>query len=112
MDHHNNSFRKNKARRNEQGSQQGGKRYGQQKYEERRGQNFNNFKQNTNLIEEKEMPGNEDKLSNVSTANSDKKNQVPEDESQPRKLDYEFRLVSEQGESCLRIENVIILNIL
>ena len=53
---------------------------------------------------------NDDKLSNVSTANSDKKNQVHEEEfantNQNKKIDYEFRLILENEETCLRIDNV------
>lgn len=99
----NNSFRKNKGKKNEG---QGGKRFGNQKYEEKRAQTFNNFKQQGDLVEEKETLGNEDKLSNVSTANSDKKNQLLEEDTQNKKLDYELHIISEQGASFLRIDNV------
>jgi len=102
----NNNYRKNKGKKPEHQGYQASKRYGHLKYEDRRGQNFNSFKQNNDGVEEKEMVGNEDKLSNVSTANSDKKNQMHEEEIQYKRLDYEFHIISEIGESFVKIENV------
>lgn len=99
----NSSFKKNKGKKNEG---QGGKRFGNQKHEDRKTQTFNNFKQQGDLVEEKETLGNEDKLSNVSTANSDKKNQMLEEDTQNKKLDYELHIISEQGASFLLIDNV------
>ena len=96
----NNSFKKNKGKRNEG---QGGKRFGNQKYEDRKAQTF---KQQGDFVEEKETLGNEDKLSNVSTANSDKKNQMLEEDTQNKKLNYELHIISEQGGSFLHIDNV------
>ena len=96
----NNSFKKNKGKRNEG---PGGKRFGNQKYEDRKAQTF---KQQGDFVEEKETLGNEDKLSNVSTANSDKKNQILEEDTQNKKLDYELHIISEQGASFLLIDNV------
>lgn len=84
------------------------KRFGQQKFDEKKNKYYNNL--STENLEEKEIVAGEDKLSNVSTANSDKKNQIHEEESQQnhKKIDYEFRIIEENNESSLTIENVYI----
>lgn len=105
-------YRKSQGRRSDVRNYQSQRRCGQQNYEERKEQKFNYWKQNSEAIDEKENNvNNEEKLSNVSTANSDKRNQTQEEDaqnSQNKKIDYELHLISEQGEAFIKIENVIL----